>query len=61
MGFKMLMIVQRNIQSGVGSVVSSVISGAETAATSIETIFKSGQDWKQIGRGCRFEWMGNSM
>lgn len=57
----MSMVLQKNVQSGVGSVGEVLSVGVETAATSIETIFESGQDLKQRGRGCRVGWIGNTM
>lgn len=58
----MLMIVQKNVQNGMGSVGEVLSVGCEDGgATSIETIFEGGQDRKQWGRGCRVGWMGNIM
>lgn len=57
----MLMIVQKNVQNGMGSVGEVLSVGVKTAATSIETIFEGGQDRKQCGRRCRVGWMGNIM
>lgn len=40
----MLMIVQKNVQNGMGSVGEVLSVGVKTAATSIETTFEGGQD-----------------